>query len=117
MDKTIVVRDGKAIATIDFENNTLIVRAASQEEAERIADGLMKPVLGNNNWTHNDITMFAVALVEPCTQKHFNQLGYGAGADLLSPDEILPPSKAKRLNIIPPTFEFQAERRRLPKDD
>ena len=112
MNKTIVTNDGKAIATIHFENGKLIVRAASQEEAERIADGLMKPVWAGKGWADGDKTYWGHVLVDPCTQKHFNQLGHGDSADLLAPNKILPPLKAERLNITPVVFEFQAERSR-----
>jgi hypothetical protein len=108
---TLVVRNGKVIATIDFENETLIICAASQTEAEQVADGLMKPARSWKTETFGENSLMRVIMAEPCTHEHFKGLGYAA-SDMLAPDKILNAGKAQRAGFTAPTFEFQAVRYR-----
>jgi hypothetical protein len=119
MSKTIVTDEGKAIATIHFEDGKLIVRAASQEEADNLLKSLARPYNGWRTWKMGEVSLIGAVLLYPGTPKHYRQLGGGKPSmDLLpNPDKekIRQQWWIEMKNITLPTFEFQAEYHRPPE--
>lgn len=108
----IVTRNDEIIATIHFENERLIVRAITQEDADRILKIISVPYwIGTSKVVVMDgeeVTMHGSTLAYPGTKIHWSRLGAGGASLHLfePPDKLILPWIAK--TITPPIFEFQA---------
>ena len=108
----IVTRNDEIIATIHFENERLIVRAITQEDADRILKIISVPYwIGTSKMVVIDgeeVTMHGSTLAYPGTKIHWSRLGSGGASLHLfnHPYKLMLAWIAK--DIIPPTFEFQA---------
>ena len=109
----IVTRNDKIIASIHFENERLIVRAITQEDADRILKIISVPYwIGTYKMVvmhGEEVTLHGSELAYPGTKKHWSRLGSGGASIHLfkEPDVLIQAWKAQ--TIIPPTFQFQAE--------
>ncbi|MEI7847288.1 MAG: hypothetical protein WCK35_15925 [Chloroflexota bacterium] len=108
----IVTRNDEIIASIHFENERLVVRAITQEDADRVLKIISVPYwIGTSKvviMEGEEVSMHGSTLAYPGTKIHWSRLGVGGASIYLfeAPDRLMTAWIAQ--TIIPPTFEFQA---------
>lgn len=114
----IITRQNQPVAVIELENEKLIVRAASQSEADRILSLIAVPYrVGYAKETTirgEQTNLHCARLVFPGTQEHWQGLGIGgASVQLVAPFYEIPPGwRVEEFTL--PKFQFRAEYRRPP---
>ena len=117
----IVTRNDEIIATIHFENERLIVRAITQDDADRILAIISVPYSRGYLYVSivngEEATVKSSKLTFPGTQEHCRFLGVGAASTWLfsEPEQLLPDWNAQAFTL--PSFQFRSEYYLLPNND
>lgn len=117
----IVTRNDEIIATIHFENERLIVRAITQDDADRILKIIAVPYSRGYSYISiidgEEANVKSSKLTFPGTQEHCRFLGVGAASTWLfnEPEQLLSDWKAQTLTL--PNLKFQSEFYPPPSND
>lgn len=117
----VVMRNDEIIASIHFENERLIVRAITQEDADRILKIIAVPYARGYSYVSivdgEEANVKSSKLIFPGTQEHCRFLGVGAASTWLfsEPEQLLPDWKTQVFTL--PSFQFRAEYYPQPNND